>query len=232
MRDPDTNSPVVRRQVTSEIQRRILSGEQRPGQRLPQQRLARELGVGQGTVRESLLELEWAGLVESIDRVGVFVGELNGSRICEAYLIREVLEGLAARLACSRASQADVAALKSKANSIRLSATDRQLEQMVETDRAFHAQIVKISGNALLIRIADSYHVLGMMARSARDAGAVYREHMGIVDAIERRMPMEAEKLARAHVKETRMTIEQACGRIELEPRWTADTLKQADWAV
>src|SRR6202035_2994562 len=92
---------VVRHEVRDEIQRRILSGESKPGERLSQQSLARELGVAQGTVRESLLELQWLGLVESIDHLGVFVDNLDASRICEAYLVREVMEGLAARLACS-----------------------------------------------------------------------------------------------------------------------------------
>ena len=60
---------VARHHVREEIQRRILSGETQPGERLSQQSLARELGVAQGTVRESLFELQWLGLVESIDRL-------------------------------------------------------------------------------------------------------------------------------------------------------------------
>ena len=95
-------SPIARHQVREEIQRRILSGESRPGERLTQQSLARELGVAQGTVRESLLELQWLGLVESVDRLGVFVGKLDAARLCEAYQVREFLEGLA-RSACLRA---------------------------------------------------------------------------------------------------------------------------------
>ena len=86
---------VARHEVREEIQRRILTGESKPGERLSQQSLARELGVAQGTVRESLLELQWLGLVESIDHLGVFVDNLDASRICEAYLVREVMEAAA-----------------------------------------------------------------------------------------------------------------------------------------
>jgi DNA-binding GntR family transcriptional regulator len=85
---------VARHEVRDEIQRRILSGESKPGERLSQQSLARELGVAQGTVRESLLELKWLGLVESVDHLGVFVDNLDACRICEAYEVREVMEGL------------------------------------------------------------------------------------------------------------------------------------------
>src|SRR5690348_11400313 len=92
---------VARHHVREEIQRRILSGETRAGERLSQQSLARELGVAQGTVRESLFELQWLGLVESVDHLGVFVGDLDVARILQAYQVREFLEGLAARLCCS-----------------------------------------------------------------------------------------------------------------------------------
>ena len=84
---------VARHDVRDEIQRRILSGESKPGERLSQQSLARELGVAQGTVRESLLELQWLGLVQSVDHLGVFVDSLDAARICEAYEVREVMKG-------------------------------------------------------------------------------------------------------------------------------------------
>src|SRR5579875_510519 len=103
---------VVRHEVRDEIQRRILCGESKPGERLSQQSLARELGVAQGTVRESLLELQWLGLVETVDHLGVFVDKIDADRICEAYLVREVMEGLAARLACRHASRADISELR------------------------------------------------------------------------------------------------------------------------
>ena len=109
---------VARHNVRDEIQRRILSGESKPGERLSQQSLARELGVAQGTVRESLLELQWLGLVESVDHLGVFVDNLNADRICQAYLVREVMEGLAARLACRNAGRADITELRSMADKI------------------------------------------------------------------------------------------------------------------
>ncbi len=97
---------VAKHHVREEIERRILSGESKPGERLSQQSLARELGVAQGAVRESLPELQWLGLVESVDHLGVFVENLDTARICEAYAVREVMEGLAARLACANAGRA------------------------------------------------------------------------------------------------------------------------------
>src|SRR5579875_2001985 len=139
-------SPVARHQVREEIQRRILSGESQPGERLSQQSLARELGVAQGTVRESLLELQWLGLVESIDRLGVFVDKLDVNRICEAYLVREMMEGLAARLTCQTASRADVTELRSMVDQIFRLSSENDTES-ASLDRAFHMKITELSRN-------------------------------------------------------------------------------------
>jgi DNA-binding GntR family transcriptional regulator len=220
-------SPIARHQVREEIQRRILSGESRPGERLTQQSLARELGVAQGTVRESLLELQWLGLVESVDRLGVFVGKLDAARLCEAYQVREFLEGLAARLACDHVSRADVARLRGTAEQIWELSQAHKDEEMGAADRGFHLQIMNLSSNSVLKRLAEGYRVLGMAVRASRDPRAVYEEHLEIVKAIEENQPDEAERLAREHVSKARKTIEQQAAKNEFTPKWVEDSQRE-----
>lgn len=219
-------SPIARHQVREEIQRRILSGESQPGERLTQQSLARELGVAQGTVRESLLELQWLGLVESIDRLGVFVGKLDAARLCEAYQVREFLEGLAARLACDHSSRADLARLRDTAEQIWELSKKPDEEAMGAADRGFHLQIVNLSRNSVLIRLAEGYRVLGMAVRASREPREVYEEHLRIVEAIEKSLPDEAERLARQHVNKARQTIEQQATKNDFNPKWVGDVKK------
>jgi DNA-binding GntR family transcriptional regulator len=216
-------APVGRHQVREEIQRRILSGESQPGERLTQQSLAKELGVAQGTVRESLLELQWLGLVESIDRLGVFVQKLDAARLCEAYQVREFLEGLAARLACEHTSRADVASLRRNADHIWELSQENREEEMGAADRAFHLQIMNLSHNKVLLRLAEGYRVLGMAVRASRDPKSVHEEHLQIVDAIGNNLPDEAERLMRLHVAEARKMIEQQAARSDFTPKWVAD---------
>ena len=216
-------TPVARHQVREEIQRRILSGESQPGERLTQQSLAKELGVAQGTVRESLLELQWMGLVESVDRLGVFVGKIDAERLCEAYQVREFLEGLAARLACDRASRADLALLRNMADQIWELSQQERFDEMGGQDRAFHLKIIQISGNSILLRLAEGYRVLGMAVRASRDPRVVHEEHLKIVDAIERNSPDAAEKLARLHVDGARRMIQEQAAKREFSPKWVVD---------
>ena len=217
-------TPIARHHVREEIQRRILSGESQPGERLTQQSLAKELGVAQGTVRESLLELQWLGLVESVDRLGVFVGQLDAARLCEAYQVREFLEGLAARLACNHSGRADISLLHKMADHVWQLSTENKEEEMGAADRAFHLQIMNLSRNKILVRLAEGYRVLGMAVRASRDPRIVYEEHQRIVEAIDHNFPDEAERLARLHVEGARRMIEQQAAKHEFTPKWVVDS--------
>jgi DNA-binding GntR family transcriptional regulator len=216
-------NPVGRHQVREEIQRRILSGESQPGERLTQQSLAKELGVAQGTVRESLLELQWLGLVESIDRLGVFVGKLDASRLIEAYQVREALEGLAARLSCEYTSRADIATLRRMVDHIWELSQENNDEEMGAADRAFHLKIMHLSRNKVLQRLAEGYRVLSMAVRAQRDPRVVHQEHVQIVQAIGDNHPDEAESLMRHHVAEARRMIELQAASNEFSPKWVKD---------
>lgn len=210
---------VARHDVRDELQRRILSGESKPGERLSQQSLARELGVAQGTVRESLLELQWLGLVESVDHLGVFVDNLDASRITEAYDVREMMEGLAARLACRHAGRADLVELRSMADNIYKLAQDSSAEA-ASLDRAFHLHITELSRNSTLIRLSQTYRVLGMTVRAFREASIVHIEHLGIIEAVESNFGDEAERQARNHVRLAREMIEKQVAEDRFVPQW------------
>lgn len=210
---------VARHEIRQEIERRILSGETKPGERLSQQSLARELGVAQGTVRESLLELQWLGLVESIDHLGVFVDKLDVSRICEAYQLREVLEGLAARLACRNAGRGDMAELRSMADQIFRLAEQNDTETAT-LDRRFHMRIIELTRNTTLTRLSQTYRALGMTVRAYREPAVIHAEHLRIVEAIDHNFAEEAERQARAHVVGARLMIESLAQEGKFVPEW------------
>src|SRR5215218_10194761 len=117
----------ARSRVREDVRRLILSGELRPGTRLTQQQLAKRFGVAQSVIRESLLELQFSGLVESVDNLGIFVSDLDTDMLLQAYEVREMLEGMAARLCCETASRSDVKQLSEQAERIyQLGIADKQ----------------------------------------------------------------------------------------------------------
>jgi DNA-binding GntR family transcriptional regulator len=213
-------STLARHRVRDGIQRLILSGEYQPGQRLVQQELAARFGVAQSVVRESLLELQFCGLVEAVDNLGMFVSGLDAEILLSAYEIREMFEGLAARLCCERASRSDLRDLLELAEENLRHGSQGDLEAMSSVDRQFHSRIVQISRNPLLARLTEGYRVLGMFVRANRDIRQVHDEHLEIVKTIEANQPEIAERLARAHVRAARQAIERQVGEETFVPHW------------
>src|SRR4051812_36285213 len=159
----------ARGRVREDVRRLILSGELKPGTRLTQQHLAKRFGVAQSVVRESLLELQASGLVRSVDNLGIFVSDLDTHSLIHAYYIREVLEGLAARLCCERASRADVRDMYDMVERIHQLALEGRLSERGLVDRQFHHRTILISGNPILANLTDAYQMLNMVVQVARD---------------------------------------------------------------
>jgi DNA-binding GntR family transcriptional regulator len=204
---PEAATTLARHRVREGIQQLILSGQLTPGQRLVQQELAQRFGVAQSVVRESLLELQFCGLVEAVDNLGMFVSGLGPQTLLEAFEIREMIEGLAARLCCEHASRTDVRSLNELAEETCQLGRQGKLEAMSALDRQFHHRTVQASGNRLLEKLTEGYRVLGMFVRANRDIRQVRDEHLETVEAIAANRPADAERLARRHVRAARQAV-------------------------
>ncbi len=218
--EPNGPSSLARHRVRASIQQLILAGHYRPGQRLVQQELAGRFGVAQSVVRESLLELQFCGLVEAVDNLGMFVGRLDEERILAAFDIREVFEGLAARLCCRRTSRADLAELIELAQQTYRLGQRGQLDAMSATDSLFHFRVVQLSANPLLVKLTEGYRLLGMFVRANRGIAQVRDDHLAIVDAIRANRPAQAERLARRHVHAAREAIRAQFVDRSFVPHW------------
>lgn len=229
IRGRESTQPTARARVREDIRKLILTGELKPGARLTQQQLAQRFGVAQSVVRESLLELQFSGLVESIDNLGVFVRNVDNDTLLHAYYVREMFEGLAARLCCQRASRADINELEEIADRMyKLSAEGKNSHRGV-LDRQFHHRQVVISGNVILHRLTDAYHVLGMVIQAFRPHDEIYSEHKAIVKAIAENRPDDAERIARQHVVGTRKAVETQIAAGTFTPRWVVDDAEYAN---
>src|SRR5437764_10828781 len=142
-----TTQTSARGRVREDVRKLILSGELKPGTRLTQQHLAKRFGVAQSVVRESLLELQASGLVRSVDNLGIFVSDLDTHSLIHAYFVREVLEGLAARLCCERASRADIRDMYEMVERLHALALEGRMSARGTADRQFHHRTSLICGH-------------------------------------------------------------------------------------
>lgn len=83
--------------VLRQIADGIIAGHLRPGDKLVEAKLGEQLGVSSGPVREAFRRLEQMGLVKKIPNRGAFVSTLTERDSVELHIVRELIEGLAAR---------------------------------------------------------------------------------------------------------------------------------------
>lgn len=209
-----------RHRVRNQIERMILSGELAPNQRLRQMDLAKRFEVAQSVVREALLELQPSGLIRSVDNVGMFVSDMSPNQLVQAYQIRELLEGLAARLCCQEATPAEVREMYMIADRNYEFARAGRLEERSESDRDFHTRIILASRHQLLANLTESCRAFSMVVRTMRPLETVYAEHRAIVRAIEDKRAEKAERLAREHARAARLIIEDSIAKGTFKPSW------------
>src|SRR3954467_4823515 len=102
----------VQQEVYETIRGRLLSGGYRSGQKLEQKKVASELGVNRNPVREALLKLSGEGLLEREAGVGCRVAKHGIDLLCDAWQLRESVEGMGARIAASTMTGAELLRLQ------------------------------------------------------------------------------------------------------------------------
>jgi DNA-binding GntR family transcriptional regulator len=182
----------------------IQAGELRSGARMREAELAEWLGSSRTPVREALNRLQTEGLVVVEPRRGMIIAEVDSTMMSEIYLMREVLEVTAARLAAMHASEVEVSLLRDIAERDKQNLDDPV--KLARNNRLFHDALYRAAHNRYLLKTANSLReslaLLGQTTLSRVGRGATaYREHDELVTAIENRDADAAEKASRAHMR-------------------------------
>lgn len=142
-------------EVADLIRSLIVSGKLASGERVIETRIARELGVGQATVREALATLAGEGLVQHRPNRGYCVSQLTVEEIDQIFLLREEWEVLAVRLALERRqlwSGRCGALLEAVKGLHRAAANKDVVAYFSHDDLAFHKALWELSGNNFLVQ--------------------------------------------------------------------------------
>lgn len=211
---------ISRHLIREEIRLMILNGKLPAGAKLVQQELGAKFKVAQGVIREALLELQSCGLVETIDNRGMFVSGINNEILLQSFDVREIHEGLAARLCCLRANRGQLHELREMAENIYLLFRKNKLNEMALFDSELHDKLLKISGNKVLQRLKDNYWSFGEVVNVKRDVKTVRDEHIAILNAIEDGNKEKAETLMRKHIANGKKAIEFQIKKGVFRPAW------------
>ena len=186
------------------IKEMLVSGDLRPGDRLPPEKeLAERLGLSRSSLREAVKALELIRVLDVRRGDGTFVTSLEPRLLLEAIgfvvdlhqdgtvlellEVRRILEPAAAAMATRRVGADGIARLNALVADV---ASQTSIEELVAHDLEFHRYIGELSGNAYLSSILDQLSSSTLRARIWRgltEDGAVERtlaEHQAIVDAM------------------------------------------------
>jgi len=172
--------------------------------RLDERRLAQDLGISRTPVREAMAQLEREGFVRSIPRRGVYVVRKTKREVIEMITAWAALESMAARLITRHASDQQIASLRAMFTTFADGQIDAKLDEYSEVNIGFHQAIIKMSDNKVLIDLAENLFThMRMIRRKAIGeddrANRSIRDHVNIIEALERRETERAEALVREH---------------------------------
>ncbi|SDV48728.1 GntR family transcriptional regulator [Chitinasiproducens palmae] len=210
--------------VLSRLREGIMAGDLAPGAKISEPEVARRLGVSRAPLREALRRLEERGLVTRTPRLGARVVVLSPEKIQQIFVVREAIEGMAARLAATHITDDEIVRLRAQLEHQRARSSQIGAVQFLtkELDNDFHSTIVEASRNEFLIRaLREDYRDLINLCRvhqrhiEARAHRALV-EHSRIVDALEERDPDLAELMMRRHVASARKGMQAQAIQLEV----------------
>lgn len=202
----------LREKVYEVLKRIIIFQEIIPGEKIDEEFFASKLGVSRTPIRESLCRLENEGIVKIIPRRGAFVVKHSKERIIEILLLREVLEGLAARLAVDHIDEETINGMKLLFKDFSESNLRERSKEYTQADLEFHTLIVSKSRNNLLMNMMNTLndHIQMLRLRTVALKGRPeqsFIEHFKIIEALEKRDPSLAESLMRGHIQNVRESV-------------------------
>ncbi len=186
------------------LRKAIQDGKLKPGERLREVELARQIGLSRTPIREALSRLESEGLVAHDPTRGVVVAELDYVMVTELYYMREVLEGTAARLAAQHASDVEISILDDLCQQYEAALSDAA--GLAVSNRHFHETLYRCSHNRYLLNMVTVLHnalslLSGTTLADPERAAQSLREHRAVVTAIRARDADAAEQALRTHIR-------------------------------
>jgi len=192
------------------IERQLL-----PGEKIPQEKLAEDLGISRTPLVNALKLLEQDKLVQSIPRRGFFVRLFDKPEMISIFELREVLEGLAARRAAENITDKEIVHLKGFFKQFNGTQKITDIRAYAREDRLFHTFLLEVSTKEFLKNILETYNIISYSYQSISSEGLIQspddtlHDHRAIIDAISRREAEAAENLMRQHFKKSVAILKQ-----------------------
>ena len=184
-----------------------------PGDKIRQEKLARELGISRTPLVSAIKYLEHEKLIEAKPRRGYFVRLFTMQEMISIFELREVLEGLAARRAARHITDPQINRLNKFFQQFDPSSDINDNKAYSREDRSFHNFVVDVAAKEFLKNILQTYNIISFSYQVVSSEGLVrppnetIHEHLSVIRAISDRDSDAAENLMRLHFKRSIATL-------------------------
>lgn len=195
----------IKDQVAKFVRDAILEGRIQPGQKVNESRIARDLNVSRSPIREALHQLEEQGLIENVERRGMYVVLLSKDDVVKMVSLRVVLEAEALKLARARLTSQIEEKLARLAERIERAAP-RSPYEASRLDLEFHRAIWQLAGNEYLERALNRLvaplfaHFIVTLMREQKDTEVVIGSHQPLFDFVRGVSSVSAENAIVEHL--------------------------------
>lgn len=197
--------------VADLIREGILEGRLRPGDRLKEDTLAKELAVSRTPVREAIAMLQVEGLLEGHQHRGAQVRSYTPGELEEIYDLRSILEGYAARRAATRITPRELARMRTSVERME-KLEPKDLEHLVQQNGIFHDTILQAADAQRLVEMVTQTRALPLIYQSyawytPEQLSLSLEYHRRVLSALERGDAECAEKDMRHHLSNAREAL-------------------------
>lgn len=155
--DKEKNGGPISNSLLSKLQKDILTGKLKAGQKLTEQQLCREYEVSRTPVREALRQLETDGLVENILNRGAFVIGMSEQDYEDMFEMRKIYEIQAVKWAIERITEEEMDRLEETFEFMEFYTLRKDIDKMLTINTGFHQVIYEASHNRMLRKLLSSY---------------------------------------------------------------------------
>lgn len=191
--------------LRDQLEQEIVTGVLRPGERLDEQALAARFGVSRTPIREALMQLASAGLVELQARRGAFVASLSLKDVLERFEVMATLEGMCGALAARRITEGQRRELIAAHEACIAETSTGDADAYYYANERFHRVIYRAGNNGYLAEQAGQLHdrlkpYRRLQLRARSRVAASLAEHDAIVEAILAGDSALAEQVLKDHI--------------------------------
>ena len=155
--DMELNNAPLSNSLLGKLQKDILTGKLKPGDKLTEQELCKAYGVSRTPVREALRQLEADGLVENILNRGAFVGGMSEQDYEDMFELRKAYEVQAVKWAIERITEEEMDRLEETFEFMEFYTLRNDIDKMLTINSGFHQVIYEASHNRMLKKLLSSY---------------------------------------------------------------------------